>query len=1187
MFQTHAIDPVTDTVIAYSRADGEVEAMLLQGGVITQLYRDPTQAGGWNVHTFGDHTDVIDLVAGVSAPAPKYNDPVKDPVLPPTLKVFYRTRAQSDLLYVAVHSGGAAPEFTTTTVPWKSTGKLQLSVGYDDSVVVAAITESSSLTALDGRLDFWTDTHHNHEDIYPTSGSLTGFPYRTGPAPAGLAPGWAATITDPWLSSGSAQVHLALPAGTYGPFKLAGLNYTVNPPSVALWSWSIDRHDPDASTPKTSTMASGALNSPPAASSTTTAYRIEATTSYGSLNLPAVVVRTLDKSGGDAVQRLWVASPDDSHGNVVWAWNELVLPDQLTANRAMVVSTAIRPLPASEVIHDQATAARRFLDVFALADGTVNVLRQAPQGDANLDYSKPAYCPAIALHPGVADMTSQPGLSTGNELLLVAQDGTLVSLEKDPTTGIWADHPVHLPANDLAETTAYRVSVGVVDAWQLPVADQPLRITASSSVTALVNGASLSLGSDPVTVKTDPRGLLSLSLVADGLSAPTLTVAGDGVPTATIDPSAPVNTYFQGGSPLNYLDPLDDDTLAEAKAPDGSLVAPQATKSRSDAHDAVTNMALAARQASSPNQLSARRSATSRRRDGQLTGTSKAELTGILHDIDKWAHDALHAIKKGAAKIEQIGYDAATKTFTLAADFAHWTDNNVVKIVVKGVEDAAHVIHAFLNKLGGEIIHAIKWLAAEVIATFKDAVDLAHDYDGWLDDACTFLATQARHQAGIIDGWLAAKQSEVKADLLALAHRYTKSTTLATMVNQPPSGAKVGSVRSPRTAPTKSQNSLGGSASADDDQSSPHGNWFWHKIRNEMRGGLTLTAAPSLQTDMKKLLTAAGQALADFETAFKDFMAFLRVTVTHPSKALTLGVQDLLTAISALVDAVFVLARAMLSVLLDVLASMCEVIPGMLTTPLSATPIVGKLFSLIGLGNVHLGTIITTVYAFPAAVAYKASNKGKGRPFGSASGTLRGAAGEGADGMVIAATSTLALWAGMDTIAAGTIAAGGEPDSFFALLDIASPLLVGLLTVPATKDGKPYLSPPVSGDDADAYAFLSWLVAMIPSGLVAAGTYLERTYPDDKDLPNQQSMIMFGTAACGVISLATGCKALTLSGGQGWEFADVILNAMPDIVIPGVDKRLAESTEFISAGVTCALTAACGEAGAAAHAFAG
>lgn len=1162
LFQTHQVDPVKDTVVAYSRADGQVEAMLLQDGAIKQIYRDLDQPGGWGIYTFPDASSgVVDMVAGISA-APRSNGTVT-----PVLKVFYRTAAAADVVHVAVHGAGETPSFVTTKMPWgKNTGRLQISVNYDDSLLVSAIAESSSKDTADGWLDVWTDCPNTGYDE-PIFGTLFGFAYNTKNVGKDLPAGWAATVARPWTGSAAAEVELVLPAGTYGPLKIGTFSLTA--PSVHVWRWTINTNRPGAGTTTRmdSYLSNGKVPDPPTKS--TTAYSVEYANALGSINAATVVVRTLDNAGGKTVQRLWALSPD-LHFPTKWEWNELVLPDALAADTAAVVSGSVRPLPASEKASDPVTAAKRFLDVFVLASDMLHVFRQAPTGDANLDSTNPSYCPAIALHPGVAHMDSQAGVSSGDELLLVGTGGELQTLIKDPVSGIWSDRPVHLPTGDLEETSTYRLTLSVSDAWNMPVPDHALHVSASSNTTALVNGTAQVLGPEPTSLNTDVHGEVVLALIAEGVSAPTLTITGSDVPTATINPSDPVNTYLQGGSSLNYLPPLTPDSLAEARTPDGDVVAPGA-KDAAAAKDAVTNMNLAAAQASSPNTLNVRHSATLKRRDGRLGGTSKAELRGILSDIDKWAHDALHAIKKGAAKIQKIGYDAATKVFTLAADFANWADN-AVKIVVKGIEDAAHVIHAFLNKLGAEIVHAIKWLAAEVIGTFKDAAVLAHQFNDWITKGCQFLGKQARTDAARVDAWLAAKQATIKADLTSTADRFG-SATLASLSTNPPQ--RLGG--RPR--------STGGSGD-DDTQQSPHSDWFWQKVKKELFGALTLPPVSNLSDLMKRLLTAAGRALADFETAFVDFFTFLTRSIAHTKDADGLGIRLLLQAVAKLIDAVFVLARATISVLLDLLAEMADAIPGILTTPLGkAGGLVGALFKLIGLGNIPIGTVATTLYAFPTVLAYKIAHNGKGRPFDTAPHSRQGSGyrGDPKEDLAFAASAVLGTWAAFDTISAAESTAGSTLP-LTAVIDIVSPILVGVLTVPAVKDGEPFLSPPVSGDEADTLDFLSWLIAMLPAGLVAAGEYLDHVGEHDPDLPNQQSMLTFAVTACGALSLGTGIQGLKMSEeASGWEYADIILNSIPIIVAAGVNKRMLEATEMISGVITGVLTLAAGLGGAVAH----
>jgi hypothetical protein len=89
----HSIDTSQgDKVFAYTRADGQVEAMVLQDGVVKQIFRDVTQPGGWNVYALPGAEGVADMVAGVAQPNKN---------TAPYLAVYYTKATQPDRLVVA------------------------------------------------------------------------------------------------------------------------------------------------------------------------------------------------------------------------------------------------------------------------------------------------------------------------------------------------------------------------------------------------------------------------------------------------------------------------------------------------------------------------------------------------------------------------------------------------------------------------------------------------------------------------------------------------------------------------------------------------------------------------------------------------------------------------------------------------------------------------------------------------------------------------------------------------------------------------------------------------------------------------------------------------------------------------------------------------------------------------------
>ena len=227
--QNHDIDPAKDTVIAYSRADGQVGAMV-QDGKVLQVYRDATQAGGWAVLALpgadrGDRHGGRDVVAGYGSP--------KGAVL----KVFYVKSANPAQLNVAVETKPPAPDtpatFTThDPVPWldptfnygnasftddHTQGRLQIALNLSGLLVTAIKASAEDTSGNDAKLCFWTDTM-TVEAIHPDQpyrcrmGYWTGFT-TTRSFPASVPRPWSPTTGPPAPRTSTSTFPTRYPSG--------------------------------------------------------------------------------------------------------------------------------------------------------------------------------------------------------------------------------------------------------------------------------------------------------------------------------------------------------------------------------------------------------------------------------------------------------------------------------------------------------------------------------------------------------------------------------------------------------------------------------------------------------------------------------------------------------------------------------------------------------------------------------------------------------------------------------------------------------------------------------------------------------------------------------------------------------------------------------------------------------------
>lgn len=1168
----HQIDPTKDKVVAYSRADGQVEGVLLQDGVIKQLYRDPTQPGGWSAYKLFDATNVTDMVAGVSGPVTAWGQHLQDA----TLRIFWTSADHAHTLWIATENAGPTRGFTVHNTAWgveyvgnvasySNPGPLHLAVNADNTLLVTGLANSTKPDQADACLFYyqdgftWNDNDGNH--IGPASGSMKGFTYYPlGTAGPGDSSEWVAVVARP--NAGLLQPTVLL----YLPGPAAGVGST----AAAIWLGMIPIGTTQSSTMEPWAGPWGTLPQPP--SPTATIMSFELATTLGDSFEPTLVVRTRDRSS----QRwqLWVLSRNDKKKQ--WFWTELTLP-AAAATSGFTVSTALEPVPATEKV--VAGGVNQFLDVFVLAGQTLSVIRQAPTGDTGTDGTNPAYTPPIPLDQQVALMTSQAGESRGNELLLVATDATLRTLEKDPVSGRWTDAIVHLPASEMEQVTSYRVQLTLSDQWNMPVTSQPVQITASTPVNALIDGKSAYLSQASTSVSTDPTGQIVLALPADGLSAPTLTLTTDGLPSpATIHPSEAVNTYMRGQGSLNYLDPMSSSTLQNAKTSQGKVLAPGAS-SATAAADAVKTMNTATGWAADgvtaglPSWTLGRIDGGRGKRTRGRRSLGKSEIRGFVDDLDSWAHDALYAIKKGVAGVASFAIDAEKKTISIGTDVADWAGKEI-QIVVQGIEDAAHVLHAIFNKILADIEDVIDWIKAEVLGVLLDTIAVAQLYEGWIEKSCSLAVSEIGKNRGAVDQWLATEREMVTSQITSVANRF-KSSSLSGMGSSSLS-------RGGRSGPPPTLGSGDNDSSGD-----THGDWLWSKIKNALGNDLDLPPIDGVDKVRDDLASIGEHVIDDFSDVFSTFKDYLLKMISHPSQIPDLAVSGLLMAISELVSAGFDLAQAVVDIALDLVVVIFNAIKAILAIPFtSALPVVGKLFSLAGIQGPTVGTVLCALFAFPAVVAYKTTHGGKGRPFADTSVTTRPRrlGDDETDALKICADCALAGWAFFDAISQAITAGKDKPPAILSLVDIGAPIMVGFFSLPATS-GEPYFGPPVDNDPTSQAVFLAWLAGIVPAAFAGINLYLPD--PEGKADPyaSLKNLLLCMTSGCGGLSLAMGCIAVdTNAPHYGWDYASAVLNSMANIAAPLLDDTFVKNTDGISAGVACAITLGCGLMGAVAAA---
>jgi hypothetical protein len=1138
------IDPTKDKVVAYTRPDGQVEAVLLQNQVISLVYRDPTAAGGWNIHEIA--AGATDMVAGMAS----------DKSMNLHLHLFYRTT--SGQVHHAIQGppssdGTSSTQFTPVdTLNWTASGPLKITTDVLRNLLVFSFQPSSAPGKTDAHMDYyWTANGFHSFDTF--TGTLTGFEFDKNSDQSHASAGVTFNGLNGW-------VFLFVPDATHS--------------TVRVYDKTL--YNSNHSSGNGNVSSYGQKQPPSLAPASIVSVDHVTTNKY--LNLPTAVVRTAD-------QQLYTLTynPNDI-GYTTW--------QQLTLPPGTDHSTPLVSEPSSVAQSSNWTTSGNLLNLFVVVNQTLSVIRQVNQGDATKDGDSPIFNPAVPLQTNVSKAASQARPSDGDELIVVDGDGNLEVLVKS-ADGEWTANTIHLPATEAAEVSTYRVQLTLSDDWGARVSGKALQVTASAPAVALLNGQGVTLSSTPTTFTTNGSGQVTIPIVADGMWAPQLTVSGGGLSApVSVSPSSPVNDYMTGTVTLNYLPAITGDILAGATTPAGKTVFPVAKQDKGAAADAATALATAAAAGANPTVVG--EVAPEGRAEGlggigphghptemprgavtlgsrAAFGVATFTVDGIELSFSDLKNDALYAIKKGAAKVSEVGvkFDNTVKRWvtTITADFDAWA-HQVLSVTIEGLQDAAHIFHSVINRLEGVLTDVLDWLKAHVLKLLADTVTLAAQYDGWLLQLSDELYTLTQKAKGGADKWLQGKDDEVQM-ALAKIKTVLGSKSISSFAEPPKFTAKLNA--GPQATPQQ--------------PTSANAGWLLEKVT---QSGPAPTGTPSVDTaldalitDTESKVTSVGQ---DFIKATNDFRDALASLVSNPKDFGTVGIDKLIDAIGNVIHAGFEAADGMVDVVLDLVGVAIATFKAILATPLNDLPLLGPLLKAAGMTKAPtIGAVVTLLVAFPTALGYKLAHlDADALPFKNVK-TMSGLhTSDAADDLSYAVFGATSFWALMDTIAASMVSNGEDPPTFITWVDIVAPAVISALTVPAHDGGLPFTSAIQLSDAADVATVVSWGVGALPGVFTAIAYYVGDKYTQPAgDAATESTLFLtslsgFGGAVFGVVA------ALAASSSPPDAALPAVLAVLGNaaaMLAYGLEKGVVAGTQGVSAilagviGGTCTFTA--------------
>jgi hypothetical protein len=1145
LVQTEKVDKDKDTVVAYSRPDGQVEAVRLHNGVISQVFRDPSAPGGWDSREIA--VGAADMVAGVAV----------DKGGTSALHVFYLTvgnKLKHLRLQLPGRDGLSSGTFDAdpNTLDWSSVapGKLQISIDIAQHLLVFCVSPKAFSDGYNRIAFYWTGGGFLGVELDPQAGILSGL------SVSGLASG---------SDCGAAVTYRQVPTG-FGPSLLVYTPTYIggdNPLSVSVSHYSLPE------TVGGNTNLSGSvtpLSTQPGDLGGPLVKSIDYVSSPSGQYLPTAVVR-------DYNEKLYTLTYNITFR--LWRLLPLVTPT-LGKNEKLRWAPSNISLTTGDV-----TKTTNLMNLFVVSGDTLSVIRQVDQGDVTANALQPVFNPPVPLQGGVAAVVPQTRPSRGDELIVVGADGNLQVVTKTGDGG-WSSTEIQLPASEAAEVATYRVQLSLTDDWSFPVADQKLQITTSEPAMALVDGRGVTLADTPVTVTTDANGQVTIPIVADGLFAPRLSIAGDGLPgPATVSPSRPLNDYMAGTATLNLLPPMKADTLATAKTAGGQPVWPAAYSNPDIADQAAKVLAGVAAAANNPtiSTLSvpdwthvttgghARQHKPAHRHGVALgsrprtVGDGTVTVEGVTFSFADLAHDAVYAIKTGAAKVKQVAvtWDDKLKRWvtTVVADFAAWAQQSL-KVVINGLEDAADVFHGVMNRLGAVLDDVIDWLKTHVLGLLRDTITVAAKYESWMLQTADELHDLIGRAKGSADGWFESQR--------VLIHQQLDDVKAAV-------GAR--SIESLGAAAQPSDTVMVEGVSTDAPTSDANGQYLHEKISQQV---VTAVSTPSLSSDLQQLLKDVEDKLSsegqDFLKAGRDFIEVIDTLVKNPKDFGTVGVGKLIDVLGDLLDAALVLGDLLVDVILDLLELTIDLFRSIVMTRLDDLPLVTPLLKAAGMDRpLTIGGLVCLLFEFPMVMGYKIANDAAAVPFADVSVSSQSTAGESPTSLFgVAAGAAMITWAGLN--GGGLVwrwDTGKATPAWLQWVDIAAPLIITALSVPSVQSGEPFKSPFKTATPGQILSLIGWAFGAVP-GLLNAVRYvvvkrLPAGAPDQaKTAVNDPFQILI--TIVGALGLATAATGAALSAQDlaktPLPTVTAVLSRMRPTLSFGLHSAVVNATEQVS-----------------------
>ena len=524
-------------------------------------------------------------------------------------------------------------------------------------------------------------------------------------------------------------------------------------------------------------------------------------------------------------------------------------------------------------------------------------------------------------------------------------------------------------------------------------------------------------------------------------------------------------------------------------------------------------------------------------------GSLSSWWDSVKNDADSFFHGVRHDAVQIATCTANWVQDEATGAWHWAVSLAVTVENEIIgaaDYVITDIRSAIHAVTGFFAKLGAAIGDAITWLRQNVGELIAEAGQNARQIEAWLDQLPGIVTSQLTGYGQIADGFFAALETAIdeKIDTIVL----------------PGLGHKTFGSPAPDTPPAvfDVQKFLSGAQH----------NWLLDKIESFFSGDTPVQVNTDLQAAFGQLAVAAQDGMQAVTDIGELLWTGLQAPFASSDSAGQTQLANFVGLLQQAVHDLLAFADAIVQVLIDLAKAAMDQLGDMLAHGFEDIPLVSKLLAHFGVDTtMNVAHLVSLVLMYPATLANRIANGAGSTLFPAVTAGQDGervgdAQQDWAFGLGLSSAIGQGIWGVADAVGDTQVAVLGqkEQSGIIGWIDIASPLVLAILEWPGTPAGPPFANP-IDGSGPDgAMIWPNWLLGLVPPIAGLCGQFAG----DQKEFP---VIGPYFTMAAAIASTILGSIYNVQTGQNAETVAAGIVSNVSNVIAPFATEELTDATE--------------------------